>query len=61
MGISKMGIDSKKTPNSDQILLLARGWDLGIGLGCYICMWKSRVDYSVTYFDRIAVFEAPYR
>ena len=27
-------------------------------------MWQSRVeieDYSVAYFDRIAVFEAPYR
>ena len=33
VGIGKMGIDSKKVVNSDQILLLARGWDLGIGLG----------------------------
>ena len=27
-------------------------------------MWQSRVEiegYSVTYFDRIAAFEAPYR
>ena len=24
-------------------------------------LWQSRVDYSITYFDCIAVFEAPYR
>ena len=30
---------------------------------CYLYMWQSRVEilgYSVTYFDHIAVFEAPY-
>ena len=33
-------------------------------LGRTLCMWQSRVEiegYSVAYFDRIAVFEAPYR
>ena len=31
---------------------------------CYLYMWQSRVEivgYSVAYFDRIAVLEAPYR
>ena len=33
-------------------------------LANYLHMWQSRVEiegYSVTYFDRIAAFKAPYR